>query len=250
MQSIFEKKTQLIYLSLLVSLSLCAFFQCIAVAISNLFQVLASVFFLLYVLAQPRKVLERIKKFEIFLYAYLLFILSFLPSVFANPNLKESFGIWFSLIVLRPFLGFIVLLSVEKKDTYILIGSLLLSFLIDSVYAIIDGGKANYGYRLNGFYGHPMIYAGFACVSMPIFFLGLLLSSFSKLFKFSVLLIFLFCGYVVLLNGTRGAWLALLICFFFGPSCLYQKYLHSCFIGYSWKFIVSFFIVDSQHDFQ
>lgn len=213
MQSIFEKKTQLIYLSLLVSLSLCAFFQCIAVAISNLFQVLASVFFLLYVLAQPRKVLERIKKFKIFLYAYLLFILSFLPSVFANPNLKESFGIWFSLIVLRPFLGFIVLLSVEKKDTYILIGSLLLSFLIDSVYAIIDGGKANYGYRLNGFYGHPMIYAGFACVSMPIFFLGLLLSSFSKLFKFSVLLIFLFCGYVVLLNGTRGAWLALLICF-------------------------------------
>lgn len=213
MQSIFEKKTQLIYLSLLVSLSLCAFFQCIAVAISNLFQVLASVFFLLYVLAQPRKVLERIKKFKIFFYAYLLFILSFLPSVFVNPNLKESFGIWFSLIVLRPFLGFIVLLSVEKKDTYILIGSLLLSFLIDSVYAIIDGGRANYGYRLNGFYGHPMIYAGFACVSMPIFFLGLLLSSFSKLFKFSVLLIFLFCGYVVLLNGTRGAWLALLICF-------------------------------------
>lgn len=213
MQSIFEKKTQLIYLSLLVSLSLCAFFQCIAVAISNLFQVLASVFFLLYVLAQPRKVLEGIKKFKIFFYAYLLFILSFLPSVFVNPNLKESFGIWFSLIVLRPFLGFIVLLSVEKKDTYILIGSLLLSFLIDSVYAIIDGGRANYGYRLNGFYGHPMIYAGFACVSMPIFFLGLLLSSFSKLFKFSVLLIFLFCGYVVLLNGTRGAWLALLICF-------------------------------------
>ena len=89
-----------------------------------------------------------------------------MPSVFVNPNLKESFGIWFSLIVLRPFLGFIVLLSVEKKDTYILIGSLLLSFLIDSVYAIIDGGRANYGYRLNGFYGHPMIYAGFACVSI------------------------------------------------------------------------------------
>ena len=60
---------------------------------------------------------------------------------------------------------------------------------------------------MTGFFGHPMVYAGFACIVLPF-------SSTrhcKKIFFFKKVACIAFCfAFLVLLvlNGTRGAWLA------------------------------------------
>ncbi len=71
------------------------------------------------------------------------------------------------------------------------------------------------GWRVKGFFGPPMTLAGFLCCVLPLVFAGLLLSIKEKKISWFCLGSFVFLSATLLLNETRGAWIACIASFLF-----------------------------------
>ena len=63
--------------------------------------------------------------------------------------------------------------------------------------------------RAAGFFGHPMTFAGYLCIYLPLFLICFLEGNIFKRYNWITgLLFFAGCGGLVF-NGTRGAWIAI-----------------------------------------
>ncbi|NCD09010.1 MAG: O-antigen ligase family protein [Negativicutes bacterium] len=146
----------------------------------------------------------------------LLFSFTMLLSALFSGDLVTGLGQFFKMFVYRALpLVLLFFFRPSEKDTRILLGMLVLSFFISSVYVFYQGYVSGWSQRIAGPFGHPMTYAGFCCLFLPVLAVTLL-DHRLKLPPFSKFLIplCLFAGLAgLLLNQTRGAWLALLLVF-------------------------------------
>ena len=114
----------------------------------------------------------------------------YLDKLFASP-----------LFIILFFFG-------KKRYASFFLALSILSCVLDVIGGMIIHGD---GPRLRGLYGHPMTLAGFLLTSLPILFCFLLDWKQDRKTLFVTIMFFLIGFTGLLLNGTRGAWLALAV---------------------------------------
>lgn len=193
---------------LLYSFCFCALFQCINVKIANLFQISSFILFFLYCFYKHQEVLQRLKKFKSLFILYGVYALfEFIPVLF-SPDFDQALKIWGRTYFLRGFLFLILLISFDQKKQYFyVLVALIFSFVLDSVACLLITPETRFGERLTGFFGHPMVYAGFSCIVSPLFFyFSINEKRIWRKIGYCILTVFFFI--ILILNGTRGAWIA------------------------------------------
>ena len=136
-----------------------------------------------------------------------------LISALCSGDIVQGLKTWADFFLWR-FMPFLILLFVfdKKEDAKKVYYAILGAFLVDALYVIYQGV---FVYKLNinlarpyGFTGHPMTFAGFLCILVPILlvlvFESKVLDKYSKL----ALPAFIVGSGALVLNSTRGAWLA------------------------------------------
>lgn len=197
-----------------VFFSLFMLLQCLSIAAANIALGIA-VFFLALQLLRSKGLIKRQtitetcaqnQKLLILLAVFWLTI--FLSAVGSDDPLR-GIKIFFGQFVYRTAPLFVILFFFAKRKyvSFFLLLSIL-SSVIDVLGGILLHGDA---LRLKGLYGHPMTLAGFLIIVLPILYAFLLdWKQKRKTLLISVVL-FLIAFIGLLLNETRGAWLALAI---------------------------------------
>ncbi len=196
---------------LLCCFCLCALFLCINPKIANAFQILCYLCFIPFFFKNKHIILQRLDKFKFFFYIYFLYAFFELIPLFFSPDLGAALKIWLRTYFLRGTLFLLLIISFNQKKQYLLVLlALISSFTLSSLACLILGPDPQYGTRVGGFYGHPMIYAGFSCIALPFFIFKLIFEK--KLIKKLIFLsISIFFFSLLILNGTRGAWIAVFL---------------------------------------
>lgn len=198
------------FLLLLYSLA-----QCISIAAANYTLGVCVFFSFLYGSANKEEVKKNFATYKTFFFVAGVLFGSLLISALFAGTLPESLKVWFFRYAYR-FAPFVIVTLLFPKPKYVLPVILLTisSCIVTSVGGIIlaDGSQ---GWRVKGFFGHPMTLAGFLCCVLPIVFAWLLLSIKEKKLSWFCLGSFLFLCTTLLLNETRGAWIACIASFLF-----------------------------------
>lgn len=201
-------------LAAFVFFSLFLLLQCLSIAAANV-ALGFSVFFILCLLISAFKNSKKKGFLEIYQqnrFLCLLFVLfwgTILCSAIFSGDLLKGSKIFIGQFIYRAVPLFIILFIFPKKGfaSFFLFLSLL-SCILDVIGGIIIHGD---GPRLRGLYGHPMTLAGFLITSLPILFCFLLDWKQNRKALFLTIASFLIGFTGLLLNGTRGAWLALAV---------------------------------------
>lgn len=195
-----------------------AFTQCLSISVGNYVFGIFLLFLVLSVATEWRntsleKITERCRVNKGWFFIFIFFLLTMLMSAISSPDVLTGLKTWFFLCFYRIFPFFIVLIFFhEQKKARLLLALSLLSCVIDVLVGFYLGPLP--GGRYKGIYGHPMTLAGFLCVSLPVVF--------ALLFKWDqkpeCILIQVACFFVLLigllLNQTRGAWIAVAVVLF------------------------------------
>lgn len=197
-----------------VFFSLFMLLQCLSIAAANIALGIA-VFFLILQLLRSKGLIKgqafteacaQNKNLLIFLATFWLAI--FLSAVGSDDPLR-GIKIFFGQFVYRTAPLFVILFFFAKRKyvSFFLLLSIL-SCTVDVIGGILLHWDAQ---RLKGLYGHPMTLAGFLIIVLPILYAFLLdwKQKTKTLLISTVLFLIAFIG--LLLNETRGAWLALAI---------------------------------------
>ena len=217
----------------LISICLFAVTSFLSIAATNVFLGISTLLFLI--------ILYRDKGFSLnedkvpYFKAIGVFAGTLLVSALCSGELVQGLKTWADFFIWR-FMPFLILMfAFDKKDAakkvyYAILGA----FLVDALYVIYQGifvYKLNINWaRPHGFTGHPMTFAGFLCILVPI--LLVLVFEPKVLGKYSKLALPAFVVGVgaLVLNSTRGAWLAVGIVI--GLICLnYMFRSKKVFIG-------------------
>lgn len=135
------------------------------------------------------------------------------PALFAASSFRLGWKIYVSLYLLRPLLFLVAAAGLKnKKQAEFVLFTLIASFIVSCIFSLFNGPIESYGGRYVGFYGHPMILAGFGCVAIPalIVYLFNTKNLFWGICSLSALTL---CLCTLFLNATRGAWIALMAAF-------------------------------------
>ena len=114
----------------------------------------------------------------------------------------------------RTFLHFAPLILVasivkNKRQLYSLFTMMILSIIVNDGYAIWQGLHGNF--RAQGFTTHPMHLAGILVQVIPIFLIMGLKESYSTLMRTCFLSVSILSSVALMFNGTRGAWIAIVV---------------------------------------
>ena len=187
-------------------------FQCISIAVANIFFGI-SIFFTVLIFIKnfqgftTSQLYRNIALSRYWLGLFMFFWIAMLLSAIFSGDMTLSLKKTFDWYIYRTFPFFIILFFFrDNKRSLFFILLALISCLIDIVvgYFLMPEQAT----RLKGIFGHPMTLAGFICISMPIACAYLFdwKQKISCLVISAVLFFTFFVG--LLLNGTRGAWLA------------------------------------------
>ena len=199
---------------LLVSICLFAVASFLSIAATNVFLGISTLIFLL-VLYKDKGFTLNEDKFPYFK-AISVFGAALFISALCSGGIVQGSKTWVDFFIWR-YMPFLILLFVfdkkeaAKKVYYAILGA----FLVDALYVIYQGV---FVYKLNihwarphGFTGHPMTFAGFLCIIVPILLVLVFESKvLGKYCKFA-LPAFVIGVSALILNATRGAWLAVVI---------------------------------------
>lgn len=142
--------------------------------------------------------------------AIIIFLFSvLLSSIFAHDSLISLNRLWTYFYRFFPFFLAIIFIR-DKQQVRTIVALMLISILIADIYAITQGIMGNY--RASAFSSHPMAFAGYLIQMIPLMLvLGVEDSSISNRTKTFTLIVVLFSFAALILNGTRGAWIAIVI---------------------------------------
>ena len=193
--------------------SLFALLQCLSIAIANIAMGIAVFFIALKIVISIKHgdfspiLLEKFKQNKVLLFFLFLFWSVICLSALFSGDPQRGLRIFFGQFIYRTFPLLIVLLLFPKpKYAFFLLFLSILSCILDVI-----GGLFLHGFstRLKGFYGHPMTLAGFLTISIPIIYCCLInwREKGGRILTCACFFIISFIG--LLLNSTRGAWLAL-----------------------------------------
>lgn len=197
-----------------VFFSLFMLLQCLSIAAANIALGIAVFFLVLQLLrskgsVDKQAVSEACNQNKNLLILLTVFWLTILLSALGSDEPLRGIKIFFGQFIYRTAPLFVILLFFAKRK-YVSLFLLLsiLSCVIDVLGGFLLHGN---GLRLKGLYGHPMTLAGFLVISLPILYTFLLdwKQNHKTLLISIVLFVIAFIG--LLLNETRGAWLALAI---------------------------------------
>ena len=195
----------------LISICLFAVTSFLSIAATNVFLGISTLLFLINLYRDKRVNLNEDK--VPYLKAIGVFAGALLISALCSGEFVQGLKTWADFFLWR-FMPFLILLFVfdKKEDAKKVYYAILGAFLVDALYVIYQGV---FVYKLNinwarpyGFTGHPMTFAGFLCILVPILlvlvFESKVLGKYSKL----ALPAFIVGVGALVLNSTRGAWLA------------------------------------------
>ena len=195
----------------LISICLFAVTSFLSIAATNVFLGISTLLFLINLYRDKRVNLNEDK--VPYLKAIGVFASTLLISALCSGDIVQGLKTWADFFLWR-FMPFLILLFVfdNKEDAKKVYCAILGAFLVDALYVIYQGV---FVYKLNinwarpyGFTGHPMTFAGFLCILVPILlvlvFESKVLGKYSKL----ALPAFIVGVGALVLNSTRGAWLA------------------------------------------
>lgn len=147
------------------------------------------------------------KEYRNFFVSILIFLFTMLLSALFSGDLFKGFKTWADLWIWRmmPFVIIVFLIS-KKEDANKVLYYSAIGITIGIVCVLYQGMHGNY--RASGFFGHPMTFAGWLCLYLPVFLIAFLDKK--VLGEYNLLSGFLFLmGCIALFyNGTRGAWIA------------------------------------------
>lgn len=137
-----------------------------------------------------------------------LFVGSLLVSALFSDDLKLGLKTWADMRVWRMMPFLIIVLSVKNAlKAKKILGLSMFGVSIGIACLIYQGITGDS--RAAGFFGHPMTFAGYLCIYLPLFLICFLEGNIFKRYNWITgLLFFAGCGALVF-NGTRGAWIAI-----------------------------------------
>lgn len=199
---------------LLIVICLLAVASFLSIAATNVFLGISTLLFLI-VLYKDRCFTLNEDKLPYFK-AIGVFGVALFISALCSGDIVQGLKTWVDFFIWR-FMPFLILLfvldkkEVAKKVYYAILGA----FLVDALYVIYQGVFV-YNLKIHlvrpyGFTGHPMTFAGFLCIIVPILLVLVFeCTVLGKYSKFSLPTFVVGVG-ALLLNATRGAWLAVAI---------------------------------------
>lgn len=190
------------------SLLLCTFalLLFVSIAVGNILLALATVTFLFYVYKNKPSLPKEIKGY---FWAIGLFIVSLFVSALFSGDLKFGLKTWADMRVWRMMPLLIIVFSIREinRAKNVLLASII-GVTIGIACVIYQGLSGDN--RAAGFFGHPMTFAGYFCIYLPLFLICFLDGKVFSKYNYLIGVTF-FAGCAALIyNSTRGAWLALL----------------------------------------
>ena len=182
-----------------------AFASFVSIAAGNIFLALMT---LLFFILAAKKAISFGGYYKNYLLVYALFILTMLLSAVFSGDPARGLKVWANAWIWRfmPFLIIIFCVHSAAAAKKILVYSA--AGMAIGIFCLIYQGISGDG-RAAGFFGHPMTFAGYLCIYLPVFLVGFFEKEIFGRWNWLSGAVFI-CGCAALLfNGTRGAWLAL-----------------------------------------
>lgn len=186
-----------------ISIELFAILSFISIAAGNIFLGIAVLLFLMCVYKKKAIIDKDIKKYY---YAIGFFVLTMLSSAFFSGDIVYGLKRWADMWVWRLMPFAVITCCVKKEDSIKILKASCLGISI-GILCLIYQGVSGDG-RAAGFFGHPMTFAGYLCMYLPLFLLGYFENLFGVKYKYVSGIMFLAGFAALIFNGTRGAWIA------------------------------------------
>lgn len=198
--------------------------MCLSIAVTNVFLAFAILLTLFLIITKKGKV-GTLQNYKGYIKVIALFALTMLLSALFSGDIPVGLKRFADMYIYRlaPLLILFVLQPFLKMKN--ILACLFFSFFLVSLYVFWQGYLVGWQERVAGLFGHPMTYAGFCCLFLPV--LAVMISEqrlqLTRTYKIFLFVCF-FLGLVgLLLNQTRGAWLAvflaiLIISFIYLPA--------------------------------
>ena len=140
--------------------------------------------------------------------AIAVFMATMLISALGSGDIRRGLCVWsdFWFWRLMPFFILTTVLhdaSVSKK----VFGFSLMGIGIGAIHIMVQGFEGLH--RAAGFFGHPMTFAGYLCVYLPILFVLFFEKRLPTRWRQVAGGLFVICAFALLFNATRGAWLSI-----------------------------------------
>lgn len=142
------------------------------------------------------------------------FLLTMLFSALFSGDLSKGLKNWADLWIWRmmPFVILVFALNENIKAKRIILAALV-GITIGFCYVVYQGMHGNF--RAPGFFGNPMTFGGYLCVYLPLILVCFLDNSVLIKNRIVAGALFLLGFTALIINGTRGAWVALAPIFIF-----------------------------------
>lgn len=213
-----------------ISMAAFAMLSFVSLAVGNALLAIATLCFLIY--AFKNRAALRVPDKTYYL-AIGIFIGTMLISAFLSGDIKQGMKVWINAWFWRLMPFFIITLTIrEAKQAKRILACSLAGIAIGALCVVHQGlgGDA----RAAGFFGHPMTFAGYFCIYLPLLFVLLFEESTASRWRWYMGGLLILLSAALLYNATRGAWLAvasvtvlLLLYYLFRPD--YRK-LAACVV--------------------
>lgn len=178
----------------------------VSIALGNVALGFATALYLYYVYDKRIQIEGEFKGYYYF--SFLFFIMMLLSALFSGDN-KKGLTEWLNLCVWRTMPFFII--SSVIKDIVKAKRIMLASLVGITIGFFCIGYQALHGsFRAAGFYGHPMTFAGFLCIYIPVISVWFFESLEKKNKETIISVVVFFLSLMAwVFNATRGAWVAI-----------------------------------------
>ena len=139
-----------------------------------------------------------------------MFMAAMLVSALGSGDIGKGLGVWGDFWFWRALPFFVVtFLVTEGTAAKKILFAAVVGLMLDA--SCVMGQSVSGDMRPAGFFGHPMTFAGFSCLYLPILLIAFLDKRVSGRWQWAGGVLFAFCLVALALNGTRGAWLAVAV---------------------------------------
>lgn len=177
----------------------------ISIAAGNVFLGLSTIALLIFWYKNKPQINDRFKGYYI---AYGLFLFGMFLSAIFSGDLWKGVRTWADLWIWRwmPFVIVTIIISEFARAKKILLFAIA-GVLIGITTLIYQGYMGIH--RAAGFFGHPMTFAGYLCVFLPVLLVCFFERNLLGKFRYISGIAFVMGSIALFFNGTRGAWLAI-----------------------------------------
>lgn len=179
----------------------------VSIAAGNVFLGIAV---LLFFISVYKHKIDINKKFKGYYFAIAIFVFTMLLSALFSGDIVYGLNRWADMWIWRfmPFIVITTMITEPNKSLNILKVSCI--GISIGILCLIYQGVSGDG-RAAGFFGHPMTFAGYLCMYLPLFLIGYFDNLFGSKYRNVSGLLFVAGIAALIFNGTRGAWIAIAI---------------------------------------